>query len=311
VLDVDRVYIDKTGTLTTDTPGIERTEVLTNDLDELDCLAIAVELQRHSSHPYARAFQAIKVTERPALGDVQVMTGRGVRAQLPTQRSSREVRIGSASFTGMADSGRGSFTDRDVYLTINARPVARFVLSNQIRPDAAESIRTLKSQGVVPVMLSGDSENRCAEIADTLAIDYLARQTPEAKLAAIRTDQENGCNVLMLGDGINDVPVLAGADVSAAVVEASDLVKSKADVLLLSSRLSPLADLISLARSTRRITRQNLIWAAAYNLTAIPIAAFGLMPPWLAALGMAASSTLVMLNATRLLSAGDSAGMEA
>jgi Cu2+-exporting ATPase len=198
-----------------------------------------------------------------------------------------------------------------VYLAIDGRPVARFVLSNQIRSDAVASINTLKSLAVSPVMLSGDSEARCAETAATLGIDYLARQTPEAKLAAIRADQAGGHKVLMLGDGINDVPVLAGADVSAAVVEASDLVKSKADVLLLSSRLSPLAGLLSLARGTRRITRQNLLWAAAYNLTAIPIAAFGFMPPWLAALGMAASSTLVMLNATRLLSFGNGERMEA
>jgi Cu2+-exporting ATPase len=307
VLDVDRVYIDKTGTLTTDTPSIERTEVLTDDLDEQLCLAVAAELQRHSSHPYARAFQTRSVSERPRLANVEVLTGQGLRAQLETDHSSREARIGSASFVGA-----GTTTDdRDVYLAIDHQPVVRFVLSNQIRPDAVASINTLKSLGVAPVMLSGDSENRCAETADALAIEYLSRQTPEAKLAAIRADQKEGQNVMMLGDGINDVPVLAGADVSAAVVEASDLVKSKADVLLLSSRLAPLAGLFSLARGTRRITRQNLIWAAAYNLTAIPIAAFGLMPPWLAALGMAASSTLVMLNATRLLSFDNGERMEA
>jgi len=99
------------------------------------------------------------------------------------------------------------------------------------------------------------------------------------------------------------VPVLAGADVSAAVMEASDLVKSKADILLLSRRLTSIADLFRIARTTRSITHQNLAWAAAYNLIAIPFAALGLMPPWLAALGMATSSTLVMLNASRLLSA--------
>jgi len=310
VLDVDRVYIDKTGTLTTDTPGIERTEVLARDLDEQNCLAVAAELQRHSSHPYARAFHALASADRPPLSDVEVVTGQGVRAQLEAEGGRREVRIGSATFAGAGSATTGT-EDRDVYLAIEQRPVARFLLSNQIRPDAIASINTLKAQGVAPVMLSGDSENRCAETAAALDIDYLARQTPEAKLAAIRADQANGRNVLMLGDGINDVPVLAGADVSAAVVEASDLVKSKADVLLLSSRLSPLAGLFSLARGTRRITRQNLLWAAAYNLTAIPIAAFGLMPPWLAALGMAASSTLVMLNATRLLSFGNGERMEA
>lgn len=309
VLDVDRIYIDKTGTLTTDTPCIERTEVLTGELEPSDCLALAAELQKHSSHPYARAFHKLEIGSRPTLNQVETLTGQGVRARLQNNGRDQEVRIGSTVFTGAEALARAD--DRDVYLALDGRPVARFVLSNQIRPDATASIDTLKSLGVAPVMLSGDSEKRCAETAAALEIDFLARQTPEAKLAAIRADQQDGHNVLMLGDGINDVPVLAGADVSAAVVEASDLVKSKADVLLLSSRLAPLAALFSLARGTRRITRQNLTWAAAYNLTAIPIAAFGFMPPWLAALGMAASSTLVMLNATRLLSFGYGEKMEA
>lgn len=315
VLDVDRVYIDKTGTLTTDTPHIERTEHLSSTLSPQDCLSLAVELQRHASHPYARAFHALSAATQPALQDVEVLTGQGVRARLQAADGSKELRIGSASFACEAsersNGSTGSTADRDVYLSMDGEPVARFVLSNQIRQDAVASISRLTSLGVTPVMLSGDSEARCAETAATLQIDYLARQTPEAKLSAIRADQAAGRKVLMLGDGINDVPVLAGADVSAAVVEASDLVKSKADVLLLSSRLAPLAGLISLARRTRRITRQNLTWAAAYNLTAIPIAALGLMPPWLAALGMAASSTLVMLNATRLLSFGNGERMEA
>jgi len=138
-------------------------------------------------------------------------------------------------------------------------------------------------------------------VATRLGIAYLASQTPESKLAVLARARAGGRRVLMLGDGINDVPVLAGADVSAAVVEASDLVKSRADVLLLGRKLTPVVDLIDIARSTRRVIRQNLGWALAYNLTAIPIAALGYMPPWLAALGMAASSTLVMLNASRLL----------
>lgn len=300
VLEVSRVYIDKTGTLTTDAPRIEQVEVLDDELGKAGCLALAASLQRHSSHPFARAFHDLDVSTGPKLSGVETVTGQGVRAQLEQESGAREIRIGSAAFAG--GPGADDADDRHVYLAVDQQPVARFVLSNQIRPDATASISTLKSLGVSPVMLSGDSEQRCAETAQTLGIDYLARQTPEAKLAAIRADQADGQRVLMLGDGINDVPVLAGADVSAAVVEASDLVKSKADVLLLSSRLAPLAGLFSLARRSRRITRQNLLWAAAYNLTAIPIAAFGFMPPWLAALGMAASSTLVMLNATRLLS---------
>ena len=212
VLEVDRVYIDKTGTLTTDTPRIERTERLSDTLDEQDCLDIAVELQRHASHPYARPFHALSRTAQPPLTDVEVLTGQGVRASLQAADGSREVRIGSASFAcDESAAAKAAAEDRDVYLSLDREPVARFVLSNQIRQDAMASINTLVSLAVKPVMLSGDSEARCAETAAALNIEYLARLTPEAKLEAIRKDQAAGRTVLMLGDGINDVPVLAGA----------------------------------------------------------------------------------------------------
>ncbi len=314
VLDVNRVYIDKTGTLTTSRPAILHTEVLDSGMNQAECLTLATALQRYSSHPYATAFEHAGADSGPGwtVEDVETVTGGGVRGWISADAGgpSAEFRIGSASFAGAS----GEADDRSVYLARAGWVIARFDLSNQVRPDAMASVTALKNLGIAPVMLSGDSPERCAETAAVLGIDFLARQTPEAKLAAIHADQQRGARVLMLGDGINDVPVLAGADVSAAVVEASDLVKSRSDVLLLSRRLAPLTDLFRVARQTRSITLQNLIWAAAYNLTAIPVAALGLMPPWLAALGMAASSTLVMLNATRLLSVAPTEaapGMEA
>ncbi len=309
---INRIYIDKTGTLTVDAPVIERIQVFQADWDETRCLELAAQLQRYSNHPYARAFSAFSsgaLGQRPEITGVQAATGLGLCGTLEMNGNPSLVRIGSAEYAGGASATSDTTSDdRAVYLSVADRVLARFDLSNQVRPDAASAITALKSLGIAPVMLSGDSADRCAETATELGIEYLARQTPEAKLTAIRRDQAEGHRVLMLGDGINDVPVLAGADVSAAVVEASDLVKSKADVLLLSRRLAPLVDLFRVAAATRKVTRQNLIWAAAYNLTAIPVAALGLMPPWLAALGMAASSTLVMLNATRLLSAAPAAG---
>jgi Cu2+-exporting ATPase len=290
---IDRIFIDKTGTLTMDEVNIRRVELLDPPRDEAECLAIAAALQRHSSHPYAKAFSDLPRTT--TVDRVKVMTGQGVEGchgHVP-------VRIGSAKYAGLdADQ------HRDVFLSIDGVPAARFELSDRIRPDAPASVEMLKRAGVMPLMLSGDSIDRCREAARQLEIDFEARRTPEGKLRAIRAEQARGRRVLMLGDGINDVPVLAAADVSAAVVEASDLVKSRADVLLLSRKLRPLIDLIAVGRSTRVVIRQNLIWAGLYNLTAVPIAALGLMPPWLAALGMASSSTLVMLNASRLTRQG-------
>ncbi len=296
-LQVDRIYVDKTGTLTDDRPRITSVTCFEPAWPEADCLGLAAALQRYSSHPYARAFQAVATVRTFELTNVTTVTGGGVAGSL----SAHQVRIGSAAFALDADTEDAA--DQAVFLSLDGAPLARFDMTNRIRPDAAAAVDALKQRGIEPVMLSGDSTERCAETARDLGIGFLARQTPEAKLAAIRADQAAGRTVLMLGDGINDVPVLAGADLSAAVVEASELVKSKADVLLLSRRLAPLVDLFRVAAATRHITHQNLIWAALYNLTAIPVAALGLMPPWLAALGMASSSILVMLNATRLLAA--------
>jgi len=289
---IDKVFIDKTGTLTTDEYRIESFELLDTSRTEEECLALASALQKFSSHPYAAAFE--EHSAATGIREVKTVTGAGVEGRL----GGESVRIGNASFAGSA-----SIDDRAIYLGIAGNPAARFNLSDQVRPDALAAVTALKQADVEPMILSGDHPDRCRETASELGIEYRARQTPEAKLQAIRNEQNSGHRVLMLGDGINDVPVLAGADVSAAVVEASDLVKSKASVLFLNRKLEPLVALIRIARSTRRVTRQNLIWAALYNLLAIPVAALGFMPPWLAALGMASSSTLVMLNASRLLRA--------
>ena len=295
---VDLVYLDKTGTLTAETPCITKVRTFTSEFDETACLALAAQLEQYSNHAYAKAFKAVDIPSQhqTRFSEISVKTGEGVKG---IQGNGIEVRIGTATFTG----AKNTSEDGGIYLSFGNDIIAHFDITNSIRPDASIAVESLKTFGITPVILSGDSNDRCEETAASLGIDYLARRTPEAKLAAIRADQAKGSKVLMLGDGINDVPVLAGADVSAAVMEASDLVKSKADILLLSRKLSCIADLFRIAQTTRSITIQNLTWAAAYNLTAIPFAALGLMPPWLAALGMATSSTFVMLNASRLLSA--------
>jgi Cu2+-exporting ATPase len=290
---VNRALIDKTGTLTLHQPRIESVTLLDETLPEAFCRSLAGALQAHSSHPYASAF--------PLVGDdipitrPEAVAGEGIRGFWGT----REVRMGNGAFCGH----KGA-RDAAVYLAVDNVPKARFVLTDEIRRDAQAALDTLKSLGIEPMIVSGDTADRCETLAKRLGVNYLARQTPESKLAYLNTRRAAGDTILMLGDGINDVPVLAGADVSAAVVEASDLVKSSVDVLLLTRRLAPVAELIRVARKTRAIIRQNLLWAAAYNLTAVPIAALGFMPPWLAALGMASSSTLVMFNASRILKEG-------
>ncbi len=268
VAGVDAAILDKTGTLTVHDPVLAGITWLA-DIDL----------------PHA---------DPGRLHQVQVLPGAGVEGRY----GERVVRIGHAAFCGATDAD-----ERAVYLAVDATPVARFAVSDPLRPDAASAVAGLRAAGLEVSMVSGDAPERCAELAAQLGIGYVARQAPETKLALIRAQQRGGRRVLVLGDGINDVPALAAADVSAAVLESSDLVKSRADVLLLGRRLGALVDLVKIGRRARRIVRQNLGWALAYNLTAIPLAALGLMPPWLAALGMAGSSVLVMGNAARLLRA--------
>jgi len=306
---IDAAVLDKTGTLTVHTPALQSVELLHPELyGEAEVLDIAAALQRHSSHPIARAFPEPRDA---VVSAVRVVTGAGVEGSWGEHR----VRIGQARFCGAAEAATGSsatnaepasamLDDRAVYLAVDDLQVARFLLDDPIRPEAQAAIAALKARGIVPTMVSGDSPERCRELAQLLDIAFVARQTPETKLQIIRDLQARGSRVLVVGDGINDIPALAAADVSVTVLESSDLVRSKTDVLLLNRRLGALTDLIQVAKQTRRILHQNLGWSLGYNLIAVPLAAMGFMVPWIAAIGMASSSVLVMLNASRLLRAG-------
>ena len=158
-------------------------------------------------------------------------------------------------------------------------------------------LQSLVSQCLKVHLLSGDEHAQCREIADTLMIPYRAKEEPESKQAYVNALD----GVLFVGDGLNDLPALAAADASLVTMETIDLVKSKADALLTTEKLTAIPTFIRIGRRCLQVMRQNLVWALAYNLIAIPIAISGLATPWLAALGMSLSSLLVMLNSTRVL----------
>jgi Cu2+-exporting ATPase len=169
------------------------------------------------------------------------------------------------------------------------------------RPGALEAVRTWQSEGMHLTLLSGDEDGRAQAIADRLGIeDAIGAATPERKLQALRAVQRRGERVAMIGDGLNDAPVLAQADVSIAMGQGAALARGNADAVLLSERLEDVAEAGALARRTMRTIRQNLAWAVVYNAACVPLALAGFLPPWAAGLGMSLSSLAVTLNSLRL-----------
>ena len=284
-----RVLFDKTGTITQGSPAIDRVEVLDDAFTELRVRQIAAALETVSTHPVARAF-ALPDNPIAATGQ-QVVVGQGVAGNI----DGREWRLGRSAYAGTVDDAPG------IYLGVEGRTVARFEVSDQLRDDAAVTVRRLASLGMSAGLVSGDAEPAVRAIAAELGIDdYRAGCSPEQKLDIIRSIQERGETVVMVGDGINDAPVLAGADTSIALAHGAELAQTSADVLLVGESLAPVATAVEVARGTLRVVRQNLAWAIGYNSLALPLAALGYVPPWAAAIGMSASSLIVVLNALRI-----------
>lgn len=285
---VDHVVFDKTGTLAGNELWLESVAVFAGD-SERRVLALAAALERGLTHPLARALA--EFDDGTAVNDVQTVAGMGVQGRL----GERCLRVGRGEFAaGRADDGA-------IWLGDGRAAIARFAFREQPRGDAAAAIDGLHRLGLQIDLCSGDAATPVQSLAKMLRIDTaVARQMPEDKLAHVQALQARGAVVAMVGDGINDAPVLAGADVSIAMGEGSALARAAADVVLTGTTLRRIPQAIALARRVRRIVRQNLGWALAYNLAAIPLAATGWIGPWQAALGMAASSLLVTVNALRL-----------
>lgn len=286
----DAAVFDKTGTLTRGMPVLHDVEVFDGCTNEM-ALARAAWLERDSRHPLAEAFRS-SASQWPAAQVAQV-PGEGVEAL----NDGVPWRLGRAGFAVANERDDGA-----LWLSENGIAKARFMLADPLREDAGEAIAAIGTLGLSCELLSGDGETAVREVAQALHIEHAtARCKPEDKLARIRTLQAQGHVVLMLGDGVNDAPTLAGANVSIAMQAGAALAHGAADFVLMGGALARVPQAIALARRTRRIVRQNLGWALGYNLLAIPFAAMGWVQPWLAALGMAASSLAVTLNALRLL----------
>jgi len=267
---------------------------------EREVAMLAAALEAGSEHPIAKALREV-ATPTATAAQIRNTPGRGVEGTI----GGRTYRLGSPRFAAASDAPpsppASDGGESWVALADESGLIAWFALADTPRADAPAALAALKKQGLRLHLLSGDAESAVMRTAQQLAIDdWHAGALPEDKLAYVKSLQQQGRIVAMVGDGINDAPVLAGAQVSIAMGEGADVAQAAADMVMLGSRLGTLADGVALARKTQRIIRENLGWALAYNLVAIPAAALGHVTPWLAGIGMSASSLLVVLNALRL-----------
>jgi len=301
VLDVltraNRIVMDKTGTLTTGNISLVGVQPLA-ELGEDECLAIARALEAYSEHPIARAFRSKGADNAVLLAasGVTPVIGHGIEGRI----AGKHYRIGSARWLGLSDK-QNAAQGLAIYLADETRPLARFTLADTVRADAGALIQAFKAAGLQTTILTGDSSPQADTVARELGVDELVKGvTPDGKLAYLKAWETAGDISIMVGDGINDAPVLAGAHASFAMAGGTDLAKNSADAILLADDLSRLLTARTLALRTRRIIQENFAWSIGYNLLVLPLAASGWLPPYLAAAGMSLSSLIVVTNSMRL-----------
>jgi Cu2+-exporting ATPase len=299
---------DKTGTLTVGRPAVVALQ-LADASSEAEIFALVRSLERASEHPLGRALmEKVGAGETAALTGLRALTGQGIEAQTQNGKP-RNMRIGTPAFVAElhgvpppADLANWLQSGDTVVALGDAKGwLAWFRIADALRPGVAATLGAMRARGLKLTILSGDAPETVAAVAAELGIDdFHGGMTPEGKHAYLSELQARGATVAMVGDGVNDAPVLAQAHVSIAMGGGTELARGQADVILLSDDLTHLARGALLARRTLSIIRQNLAWSFAYNVTAIPLAMAGWVTPWMAGIGMSASSLLVVMNALRL-----------
>jgi len=304
------LFIDKTGTVTeAHGRGVQMLRVDGGDADDPNhagerlpdaaLRAVAASLAAWSAHPLAKALSAEYEGAGGAWADLRETPGQGMQG-----RAGDGVLwcLGKSTAVSTAlPRVTNEVGDAQTWLSCNGRPVASFHFIEVLRPDAPAAVNALQRDGVRVVLLSGDAPARVARMARQLGVsEHHGGLSPQGKLAAVRAAQARGARVAMVGDGINDAPVLAQADTSLAMGEGVHIARAQADGVLVSNALGDVVRARALARRALRVMRQNIAWAVAYNTACVPLALVGWLPPWGAGLGMATSSLVVVLNSLRL-----------
>lgn len=294
---VNHIVLDKTGTLTEGNIEISDTEILDNQYTTSQALVIAASLEQHANHPISKAFQQFS-SENIKMENVSNIIGSGVSAEY----SGHTWRIGTLSFALNRDDAKSIAPQASsIYLSCDQRLIARFEYTDPIRKESLRFIKKLQEANIDITLLTGDSEVNTKRVASTLGIaQYQCSAKPEDKLSFLQALNKHKVT-LMIGDGINDAPTLAGAHLSVAMGGGSDVAKASADMVLLGDKLNKVLEARALAIKTRGIIRQNLAWALGYNVLILPLAVMGFVAPYFAVIGMSASSIIVVTNSLRLL----------
>ena len=312
---IDTVVLDKTGTITGGTPHLVSYEGIGMPDDEAFCLAYSLE--RLSEHSIAKAIINAKSSIMPyRVSDFTAHPGKGISGMIQGRRAMNGSRafIESECAKDESEGGIGrelmsritkweSSGATVVYLAYDGKPSGVFIISDEVRDDAGTSIEAMQKTGYDVIMITGDGPETALAVAEAVCLNrdnVMARKSPLEKAGAVRTMQEQGRVVLMVGDGINDAPALVQADVGMAMGRATDIALESADMVLMRGRLGLIPDSLMLSKRIYQVIRQNLFWAFIYNIVALPLAVTGLLHPIVAALSMTFSSLSVVGNSMRL-----------
>ncbi|MEJ8547881.1 heavy metal translocating P-type ATPase [Brevibacillus borstelensis] len=305
---LDTIVLDKTGTVTKGEP--ELTDVFAYDMDESELLALIGAAEKNSEHPLAQAIVKGIGEKGVSLGAAEAfeaIPGFGIRAVV----KGREVLVGtrrllaekSISYEQAADvmSSLEKQGKTAMLAAVDGRLAGMVAVADTIKPTSREAVKRMKEMGLTVIMMTGDNRQTAEAIARQAGIDQvIAEVLPEGKADEVKKLQQQGRKVAMVGDGINDAPALATADIGMAIGTGTDVAMEAADITLMGGELTSVADAIVMSHKTIRNIKQNLFWAFAYNTVGIPFAALGFLAPWLAGAAMAFSSVSVVLNALRL-----------